>query len=95
MGYTSPNPSVGAVVVKEGLAVGIGYTQPVGLEHAEVMALRQAEGKTEDATMYVTLEPCSHHGRTPPCTEAIIDAGISEVHIALLDPNPLVCPGRS
>ena len=90
MGYTSPNPSVGAVVVKEGLAVGIGYTQPAGLEHAEVMALRQAEDKAEGATMYVTLEPCSHHGRTPPCTEAIIDAGISEVHIALLDPNPLV-----
>ena len=90
MGYTSPNPSVGAVVVKDGLAVGMGYTQPVGCEHAEVMALRQAEDKAQGATMYVTLEPCPHYGRTPPCTEAIIDAGVSEVHIALLDPNPVV-----
>jgi diaminohydroxyphosphoribosylaminopyrimidine deaminase/5-amino-6-(5-phosphoribosylamino)uracil reductase len=90
MGYTSPNPAVGAVVVKDGLAVGRGYTQPAGSEHAEVMALRQAGDKTQSATMYVTLEPCSHYGRTPPCTQAIIDAGISEVHIALLDPNPVV-----
>ncbi len=90
MGYTSPNPAVGAVVVKDGLAVGTGYTQPAGSEHAEVMALRQAGDKAQDATMYVTLEPCCYHGRTPPCTQAIIDAGISEVHIALLDPNPLV-----
>jgi len=90
MGYTSPNPAVGAVVVKDGLAVGMGYTQPAGSEHAEIMALRQAGDKTQGAIMYVTLEPCSHYGRTPPCTQAIIDAGISEVHIALLDPNPVV-----
>jgi diaminohydroxyphosphoribosylaminopyrimidine deaminase/5-amino-6-(5-phosphoribosylamino)uracil reductase len=90
MGYTSPNPAVGAVVVKDGLAVGMGYTQPAGSDHAEVMALRQAGDKAREATMYVTLEPCPHYGRTPPCTQAIIDAGISEVHIALLDPNPLV-----
>ena len=90
MGYTSPNPAVGAVVVKGGLAVGTGYTQPAGSEHAEVMALCQAGDKARGATMYVTLEPCSHYGHTPPCTQAIIDAGISEVHIALLDPNPLV-----
>ncbi len=90
MGYTSPNPAVGAVVVKDGLAVGMGYTQPVGSEHAEVMALRQAGDKAQGATMYVTLEPCPHYGRTPPCTQAILDAGISEVHIALLDPNPVV-----
>jgi len=90
MGYTSPNPAVGAVVVKDGLAVGMGYTQPAGSEHAEVIALRQADDKARGATMYVTLEPCSHYGRTPPCTQAIIDAGISEVYIALLDPNPLV-----
>ncbi|MFW6105475.1 MAG: bifunctional diaminohydroxyphosphoribosylaminopyrimidine deaminase/5-amino-6-(5-phosphoribosylamino)uracil reductase RibD, partial [Chloroflexota bacterium] len=90
MGYTSPNPAVGAVVVKDGLAVGMGYTQPAGSEHAEVMALRQAGDRTQGANMYVTLEPCSHYGRTPPCTQAIIDAGISEVHIALLDPNPVV-----
>jgi diaminohydroxyphosphoribosylaminopyrimidine deaminase/5-amino-6-(5-phosphoribosylamino)uracil reductase len=90
MGYTTPNPAVGAVVVKDGLAVGMGYTQPVGSEHAEVMALRQAGDKAQGATMYVTLEPCCHYGRTPPCTQAIIDAAISEVHIALLDPNPAV-----
>ncbi len=90
MGYTSPNPAVGAAVVKDGVAVGMGYTQPAGSEHAEVMALRQAGDKARGAVMYVTLEPCCHYGRTPPCTEAIIGAGISEVYIALLDPNPVV-----
>ena len=90
MGYSSPNPAVGAVVVKDGLVVGMGYTQPAGSEHAEVMALRQAGDRARDAAMYVTLEPCCHYGRTPPCTQAIIDAGISEVYIALLDPNPVV-----
>jgi diaminohydroxyphosphoribosylaminopyrimidine deaminase/5-amino-6-(5-phosphoribosylamino)uracil reductase len=90
MGYTSPNPAVGAVIVKDGLAVGMGYTHPAGSEHAEIMALRQAGDRAQGATMYVTLEPCPHYGRTPPCTEAIIDAGILEVHIALLDPNPVV-----
>ncbi|MFC1969698.1 bifunctional diaminohydroxyphosphoribosylaminopyrimidine deaminase/5-amino-6-(5-phosphoribosylamino)uracil reductase RibD [Chloroflexota bacterium] len=90
MGHTSPNPAVGAVIIKDGLVVGMGYTQPAGSEHAEVMALCQAGDKAQGSTMYVTLEPCSHYGRTPPCTQAIIDAGISEVHIALLDPNPLV-----
>ncbi|MBN2186760.1 MAG: bifunctional diaminohydroxyphosphoribosylaminopyrimidine deaminase/5-amino-6-(5-phosphoribosylamino)uracil reductase RibD [Dehalococcoidia bacterium] len=89
-GYTSPNPAVGAVVVKDGLAIGMGYTQPAGSEHAEVMALRQAGDKARGAAIYVTLEPCCHFGHTPPCTEAIINAGISEAHIALLDPNPLV-----
>jgi diaminohydroxyphosphoribosylaminopyrimidine deaminase / 5-amino-6-(5-phosphoribosylamino)uracil reductase len=90
MGYTSPNPAVGAAVIRDGVAVGMGYTQPAGSEHAEIMALRQAGDKAQGATMYVTLEPCSHYGRTPPCTQAIIDAGISEVYIALLDPNPVV-----
>jgi diaminohydroxyphosphoribosylaminopyrimidine deaminase/5-amino-6-(5-phosphoribosylamino)uracil reductase len=90
LGYTSPNPAVGAVVVKDGLTVGMGYTHPAGSEHAEIMALRQAGDRARGATMYVTLEPCPHYGRTPPCTEAIIDAGIAEVHIALLDPNPVV-----
>ena len=89
-GYTSPNPAVGAVIVKDGLTVGMGYTQPAGSEHAEVMALHQAGDKAKGATLYVTLEPCSHYGRTPPCTQAIIDAGILEVYVALLDPNPLV-----
>jgi len=90
LGYTSPNPAVGAVLVRDGLVVGFGHTQPPGSIHAEIMALRQAGPRAKGATLYVTLEPCCHHGRTPPCTQAIIDAGISEVHIALIDPNPLV-----
>jgi diaminohydroxyphosphoribosylaminopyrimidine deaminase/5-amino-6-(5-phosphoribosylamino)uracil reductase len=90
MGFTSPNPAVGAVIVKDGALVGMGYTQPAGSEHAEVMALNQAGDKARGATMYVTLEPCCHYGRTPPCTDAIIAAGISEVYVALIDPNPLV-----
>lgn len=89
-GNTSPNPAVGAIIVKDYLVVGMGYTQPAGLNHAEIMALRQAGEKASGATMYVTLEPCCYFGRTPPCTNAIIKAGISEVHIAMLDPNPLV-----
>ncbi len=90
MGYASPNPAVGAVIVKDGSVVGRGYTQPAGSDHAEVMALRQAGDKAKGSILYVTLEPCCHYGRTPPCTRAIISAGISEVHIALLDSNPLV-----
>jgi diaminohydroxyphosphoribosylaminopyrimidine deaminase/5-amino-6-(5-phosphoribosylamino)uracil reductase len=90
LGYTSPNPAVGAVVVRDGVVVGLGHTQPPGSEHAEVMALRQAGQRTKGAVMYVTLEPCCHQGRTPPCTKAIIDAGISEIYVALSDPNPLV-----
>ena len=89
-GNTSPNPAVGAVIVKDYLVVGMGYTQPAGLNHAEIMALHQAGEKAFGATMYVTLEPCCYFGRTPPCSKAIIKAGISEVHIAMLDPNPLV-----
>lgn len=90
LGYTSPNPAVGAVVVSDGVVVGLGHTQPPGSDHAEIMALRQAGPRAKGATMYVTLEPCCYYGRTPPCTQAIIDAGISEVHVALIDPNPLV-----
>lgn len=90
LGYTSPNPAVGAVVVKDGVVVGLGHTQPPGSAHAEVVALHQAGERARGATMYVTLEPCCHHGRTPPCTRAIIDAGVSKVHCALVDPNPLV-----
>lgn len=89
-GSTSPNPAVGAVIVQQGEVVGMGYTQPAGSEHAEVIALRQAGDKAGGATMYVSLEPCCHHGRTPPCTRAIIDAGIAEVYVALEDPNPRV-----
>lgn len=90
LGQVSPNPAVGAVVVRDGEVVGQGYTQPPGSGHAEVVALQQAGNAARDSVMYVTLEPCCHHGRTPPCTAAIIDAGVSEVHMAMLDPNPLV-----
>ena len=89
-GQVSPNPAVGAVVVKDGVVVGQGYTQPPGSNHAEVVALKQAGERARDSVMYVTLEPCCHYGWTPPCTQAIIAAGITEVHLAMLDPNPLV-----
>lgn len=85
-----PNPWVGCVVVKEGKIVGEGYTQPPGQAHAEVCALKQAEGRAKGATLYVTLEPCAHTGRTPPCTEAIIQAGIREVYFGIHDPDPRV-----
>ncbi len=90
LGQVSPNPAVGAVVVKDGEVVGQGYTQPPGSWHAEVLALKQAGEKARGSVIYVTLEPCCHYGRTPPCTQTIIAAGISEVHMAMLDPNPLV-----
>ena len=89
-GYSSPNPAVGSVIVKDGQVVGMGYTQPAGGAHAEVVALAQAGEKASGATMFVTLEPCCHFGKNPPCTGAIIAAGITEVHVALVDPNPLV-----
>ncbi len=89
-GYSSPNPAVGAVVVSDGEVVGMGYTQPVGGHHAEVVALKQAGGKARGASLYVTLEPCCHFGRTPPCTRAIVEADVAEVHVAMLDPNPTV-----
>lgn len=90
LGQVSPNPAVGTVVVKDGVIIGQGYTQPPGSEHAEVVALRQAGEQARGSMMYVTLEPCCHYGRTPPCTQTIIAAGIGEVHLAMLDPNPLV-----
>ena len=90
LGYTSPNPAVGAVIVRDGIVVGLGHTQQCGSEHAEVMALNQAGEMARGATLYVTLEPCCHHGKTPPCTDAIINSGISEVHVAVIDPNPAV-----
>jgi pyrimidine deaminase RibD-like protein len=89
-GSTSPNPPVGAVLVREGEVVGEGFTQPAGGAHAEVMALNAAGEKAKGAELYVTLEPCSHWGRTPPCVDALIGAEVASVHIALLDPNPLV-----
>ncbi|MDO8672096.1 MAG: bifunctional diaminohydroxyphosphoribosylaminopyrimidine deaminase/5-amino-6-(5-phosphoribosylamino)uracil reductase RibD [Dehalococcoidia bacterium] len=90
LGRTSPNPAVGAVIVKVGRVIGEGCTQPAGSAHAEVVALRQAGEDARGATMFVSLEPCSHFGRTPPCSRAIIEAGLAEVHVACLDPNPLV-----
>ena len=89
-GRTSPNPAVGAVIVKDGRIAGEGYTQPPGGPHAEVVALAQAGAVAAGATMYVTLEPCCHFGRTPPCTQAIIAAGIGVVEVATFDPNPRV-----
>jgi diaminohydroxyphosphoribosylaminopyrimidine deaminase / 5-amino-6-(5-phosphoribosylamino)uracil reductase len=88
--WSSPNPPVGAVIVRDAVVVGQGATQPVGGLHAEVMALREAGDLAQGATMAVTLEPHSFHGRTPPCTDAIIAAGIATVHVATLDPNPRV-----
>ena len=82
-----PNPAVGAIVVKEGLAIGEGYTQEPGNSHAEIVALRNAGENAKDADLYVTLEPCCHCGRTPPCTDAIIKAGIKKVYYGYIDPN--------
>jgi len=90
IGYTSPNPMVGAVVVKEDKIVGQGYHQVCGEAHAEVNALNDAGVQAKDATIYVTLEPCNHTGKTPPCTLAILEAGIKNVVMAMSDPNPNV-----
>src|SRR3954447_2028074 len=87
-GNAWPNPAVGAVVVKDGVVVGRGWTQPGGRPHAGVEALRRAGEAARGATLYATLEPCSHHGKTPPCVDAIVAAGISRVVSALEDPNP-------
>jgi diaminohydroxyphosphoribosylaminopyrimidine deaminase/5-amino-6-(5-phosphoribosylamino)uracil reductase len=88
VGATSPNPSVGAVLVKDGVVIGAGATQPPGQDHAEIVALKQASENAKGATLYTTLEPCCTWGRTPPCTKAVIAAGITEVHIGAIDPNP-------
>ncbi len=90
VGVSMPNPAVGAVVVQNGSVVGRGHTQKVGGPHAEIMALKMAGELARGATLYVTLEPCCHYGRTPPCTDAIITAGISHVYFAHRDPNPKV-----
>lgn len=87
---TDPNPNVGALVVKDGQVLGEGFHQQAGGPHAEVFALQQAGSAARGATCYVTLEPCAHYGRTPPCAEALVKAGVARVVIAMLDPNPLV-----
>jgi len=92
LGYTSPNPPVGAVVVAHGAVVGRGFHRAAGAAHGEVDALRDAGSRARGATLYVTLEPCAHHGRTPPCTEAVLAAGIRRVVVGSRDPNPHV-PG--
>jgi len=90
LGNAWPNPAVGAVVVKDGVVIGRGWTQPGGRPHAEVEALRRAGGAARGATLYATLEPCSHHGQTPPCVDAILAAGVVRVVSALEDPNPKI-----
>lgn len=90
LGRTYPNPPVGAVLVRNGRIVGEGYTRPAGGPHAEIVALRQAGRRAEGADLYVTLEPCTHHGRTPPCTDALLPLRLRRVVVALTDPNPRV-----
>jgi diaminohydroxyphosphoribosylaminopyrimidine deaminase / 5-amino-6-(5-phosphoribosylamino)uracil reductase len=89
-GLTSPNPTVGAVIVRDGAIVGRGFHTWAGVDHAEILALREAGDAARGSTLYVTLEPCSHHGRTGPCVDAIIQAGVTRVVAAMQDPNPQV-----
>src|SRR6186713_1131203 len=86
LGNTWPNPAVGAVVVKDGIILGRGWTKPGGRPHAETEALKQAGRAARGATLYATLEPCSHQGKTPPCTDAIVRVGIARVVSAIDDP---------
>lgn len=93
IGKTSPNPLVGSVVVKDQQIVGEGFHPGAGQPHAEIFALREARSKAKDATVYVNLEPCNHHGRTPPCSEALIAAGVAKVVVGHIDPDPRVSGG--
>ena len=90
LGETSPNPAVGALVVKDGVVVGRGYHTYANRKHAEVVALEEAGERARGATVYVSLEPCAHEGRTGPCADALIAAGVGAVVAAMEDPNPLV-----
>ncbi|MBD1911781.1 MULTISPECIES: bifunctional diaminohydroxyphosphoribosylaminopyrimidine deaminase/5-amino-6-(5-phosphoribosylamino)uracil reductase RibD [unclassified Leptolyngbya] len=92
-GKTAPNPMVGAVVVQNGEIVGEGYHPKAGEPHAEVFALREAGDRAQNATVYVNLEPCNHYGRTPPCSEALVKAGVARVVVGMVDPNPKVAGG--
>jgi len=92
-GKTLPNPAVGAVLVKDGRVISTGYHQRAGLPHAERIAIEKAGEEARGATLYVTLEPCNHYGKTPPCTEAIIEAGIKRVVVGIRDPNPVASGG--
>ena len=90
LGRVAPNPAVGCILAKDGRVVGRGWTQPGGRPHAETEALRRSRGQASGSTAYVTLEPCAHHGRTPPCADALIEAGVSRVVAAVEDPDPRV-----
>ena len=94
-GMTNPNPLVGAIIVKNGMIVGSGLHRKAGEPHAEVHAFRMAGDHCIDATLYVTLEPCSHYGKTPPCAELVKNSGVKRVVIAMKDPNPLVAGKRN
>ncbi len=89
-GHTAPNPLVGCVIVQDGIIVGEGFHPQAGQPHAEVFALRAARTRARGATVYVNLEPCNHYGRTPPCTEALIEAGVAQVIVGMVDPDPRV-----
>src|SRR5262245_45748856 len=89
-GRVAPNPMVGSVIVRDGILLAEGYHQGPGLAHAEVDALQKLGGRADHATLYVNLEPCCHHGRTPPCTDALLRSGIRSVVVGMIDPNPLV-----
>ena len=90
VGHTYPNPAVGCVLVKDSVVIGEGFHPKAGMPHAEVYALRGAGNRAEGSTAYVTLEPCNHHGRTPPCSRALVEAKVSRVVVGVGDPNPLV-----
>ena len=89
-GWASPNPYVGAVIVKRGIIVGYGYHEKPGKPHAELIALQKAGTLSRNSTAYITLEPCVHWGRTPPCVESLLQARLKRIVISALDPNPLV-----